>query len=84
LDLFAERGFYGTAVPLIAERAGVGAGTIYRYFDNKEALVNALYQKWKAELFHATLENLPQDIPLRQIFTMRGCVNLNLPARIQR
>lgn len=68
LRLFAERGFYGTAVPLIAEQAGVGAGTIYRYFENKEALVNALYQKWKAELFHATTENLPQDVPLRQGF----------------
>jgi AcrR family transcriptional regulator len=34
LDLFVERGFYGTAVPEIAEKAGVGAGTIYRYFES--------------------------------------------------
>ena len=47
LDLFAERTFDGTPVPLIAERAGVAAGTIYRYFDSKEALVNALYRRWK-------------------------------------
>src|ERR1035437_2808422 len=32
LELFAERGFHGTAVPQIADKAGVGAGTIYRYF----------------------------------------------------
>src|SRR6202521_3088084 len=50
LALFAERTFDGTAVPLIAERAGVAAGTIYRYFDGKEALVNALYRRWKGEL----------------------------------
>src|SRR5712692_781980 len=50
LELFAERTFDGTAVPLIAERAGVAAGTIYRYFDGKEALVNALYRRWKGEL----------------------------------
>ena len=50
LELFAERTFDGTAVPLIAERAGVAAGTIYRYFDSKEALVNALYRRWKGEL----------------------------------
>ena len=50
LALFAERTFEGTAVPLIAERAGVGAGTIYRYFDDKTALVNGLYQRWKLEL----------------------------------
>ena len=50
LSLFAERTFDGTAVPLIAERAGVAAGTIYRYFDGKEALVNALYRRCKGEL----------------------------------
>jgi AcrR family transcriptional regulator len=49
LELFSERTFDGTPVPLIAERAGVAAGTIYRYFSSKEALVNALYRRWKAE-----------------------------------
>ena len=38
LELFAERGFHGTSVPSVAERAGVGAGTIYRHFESKEAL----------------------------------------------
>jgi hypothetical protein len=33
---------YGTSVPEIAERADIAAGTIYHYFDSKEALVNAL------------------------------------------
>jgi len=47
LALFAERTFDGTPVPMIAARAGVGAGTIYRYFDDKTALVNGLYQRWK-------------------------------------
>lgn len=42
LHLFAQRGYYGTAVPDIAELAGVGTGTIYRYFENKEDLVNAV------------------------------------------
>src|SRR5712692_1439339 len=50
LELFAERTFEGTPVPLIAERAGVAAGTIYRYFDGKEALVNALYRRCKGDL----------------------------------
>jgi AcrR family transcriptional regulator len=50
LVLFAERTFEGTAVPLVAEAAGVAAGTIYRYFPSKEALVNALYQRWKGQL----------------------------------
>jgi AcrR family transcriptional regulator len=68
LDLFAERGFHGTAVPLVAERAGVGAGTVYRYFDSKEALVNELFQLWKHELGRALLENFPLEAPMRQQF----------------
>lgn len=50
LELFEERTYAGCAMPLVAERAGVGAGTIYRYFASKEALANALYQRWKAEM----------------------------------
>ena len=50
LSLFEERTFHGTAMPLVAERAGVGAGTIYRYFASKEVLVNELFRFWKAEM----------------------------------
>lgn len=59
LELFAERGFHGTAVPLVAERAQVGAGTIYRYFASKEALVNALYQRWKEAVLRSVLVGFP-------------------------
>ena len=52
LELFVERGFYGTAVPEIADRASVGAGTIYRYFESKEALVNAIYRQEKLRFGH--------------------------------
>lgn len=69
LELFAERGFHGTAVPLVAERAGVGAGTLYRYFESKEALVNALYRHWKVALASSLLEGLPVDQPPRAMFS---------------
>jgi len=35
---FAELGFRGTDVQVIADRAGVGKGTVYRYFRSKEDL----------------------------------------------
>lgn len=68
LELFAERGFHGTAVPLIAERAGVGAGTIYRYFPSKEALVNALYQRLKLGLLADVVRDFPSTLSLRDQF----------------
>jgi TetR/AcrR family transcriptional regulator, repressor of fatR-cypB operon len=67
LELFAERGFYGTAMPLVAEKAGVGAGTLYRHFASKEALANALFQKWKIAL-GVSLSQVPVDLPVRQQF----------------
>src|SRR5690242_14559064 len=66
LELFVERGFYGTAVPEIADRAGVGAGTIYRYFDSKEALVNALYRQEK-ERFGTLLIDFPKHVTTREL-----------------
>mgnify|MGYP001627838149 CR=1 FL=1 len=47
LDRFSDLGVNGVAVPDIANRAQVGTGTIYRYFQNKEALINALFQEEK-------------------------------------
>ena len=35
---FAELGFRGSDVQVIADRAGVGKGTVYRYFHSKEDL----------------------------------------------
>ena len=68
LELFVERGFHGTPVPLVAERAGVGAGTIYRAFESKEALVNALYQRWKQTIAKAIVTDFPVDRPAREQF----------------
>lgn len=68
LDLFVERGFHGTAVPEIAEKAGVGAGTIYRYFENKEALVNALYRQEKQNFAQRVLAEFPKQTMARELF----------------
>jgi AcrR family transcriptional regulator len=68
LELFVERGFYGTAVPEIADRAGVGAGTIYRYFESKEALVNELYRAHKLRFGQVALDDFPVTAPTREQF----------------
>ncbi len=56
LRVFAERGFHGTNVPEVAGQAGVGVGTLYRYFENKEALVNQVYRDAKQRLRSALLD----------------------------
>ncbi|HTJ46255.1 MAG TPA: TetR/AcrR family transcriptional regulator [Kofleriaceae bacterium] len=68
LDLFVSRGFHGTTVPEVAERAGVGAGTIYRYFASKDVLVNELYRHWKGEMSKLVLDRFPVEAPAREQF----------------
>lgn len=41
----AKHGLDGTTTPLIAETAGVSVGSLYQYFDGKEALIAALLDK---------------------------------------
>ena len=50
LHLFAERGVDATPVPMIAERAGVAVGSLYRYYANKNELVARLYAENYARL----------------------------------
>lgn len=42
LEVFADRGFAATKLEDVARRAGVTKGTIYLYFENKDALFKAL------------------------------------------
>ena len=44
LELFTTRGYHETTTPLIAARAGVAEGTIYRHFASKDELLNEIYR----------------------------------------
>jgi len=45
LDLFQSRGFDATTMRDVASRAAVATGAAYYYFDSKEAIVMAFYQR---------------------------------------
>ena len=68
LTLFAERGFHGTAVPEVAKQAGVGAGTIYRYFEHKEDLVNAVFRHAKHKLRAYLMDDIDLNTSTREVF----------------
>ncbi len=48
--VFAERGYASTRVADIAERAGVGKGTVYEYFSSKEELLFAVFESINADI----------------------------------
>ena len=68
LHCFVERGFYGTTIPEIADKAQIASGTIYHYFDSKEALVNALFRHWKGHIAQRVLTAFPAGAPSREQF----------------
>ncbi|PKO45931.1 MAG: TetR family transcriptional regulator [Betaproteobacteria bacterium HGW-Betaproteobacteria-4] len=45
LGLFVERGFAATRLEDVAARAGVSKGTLYLYYENKDALFKAVIQE---------------------------------------
>jgi TetR/AcrR family transcriptional regulator, repressor of fatR-cypB operon len=69
LDVFCRNTFNGTPIALIAERAGVAAGTIYRHFPSKEALGNAVYQRWKTRVVEYLEAGADPDESVRETFT---------------
>jgi len=50
LGLFSEKGYEGTSIREIIERAGVTRPVLYYYFENKEHLFRRLVESWFAEL----------------------------------
>ena len=61
-----ERGLEGITTHHIAETAGVSVGSLYQYFDDKEALVEALVDKLANEIAQALLRlPMSQDGDLR-------------------
>ncbi len=68
LELISERGFHGTPMSMIADEAEVGAGTIYRCFENKEDLIDQLYLELKRDMAGAMYAGYSTDLPLRERF----------------
>ncbi len=65
LDLIVEYGFHGTSMAMVAKKAEVGAGTIYHYFESKEALIKELYQ----ELEEKVMVTLWEENPISNLWT---------------
>ena len=68
LELIAEQGFHGAPMAEVAEKAGVAAGTIYRYFESKDALITELHQELENKIMAVLQEGYPSGRPLRERF----------------
>jgi AcrR family transcriptional regulator len=57
-QLLAERGYEGLNTNAVAKIAGVNISTLYRYFPNKEALLESLLQKFHEQQMEMVEEKL--------------------------
>jgi AcrR family transcriptional regulator len=79
LTQFAEKGFAACRMDDIAKRAGISKGTIYLYFDSKEAVFKALAERAIGERIAAIsgqLQAFEGSTPqlLRMVLTMIGSI----------
>lgn len=73
---FAKRGFHQASMHDISAEAGVSVGLIYRYFENKEAVISAMADRHKQEI-QEVLERARQAPTLLEsletLFTAHCC-----------
>jgi TetR/AcrR family transcriptional repressor of uid operon len=78
LVCFAKRGFHQASMHDIAAEAGISVGLIYRYFENKEAVISAMADRHKKEISEV-LQRARQAPTLLEsveiLFTAHCCEN---------
>jgi AcrR family transcriptional regulator len=72
MELIAERGFHGAPMALVAERAGVAAGTIYRYFESKDDLIRETHAFVEQQILAVLTEGYHEEQPVRDRFLHIG------------
>jgi TetR/AcrR family fatty acid metabolism transcriptional regulator len=61
--VFAERGYHGSSMAVVAREAGVATGTTYLYFDRKQDLLVTLFQRHLTEYMARCVPGLAAEAP---------------------
>jgi AcrR family transcriptional regulator len=59
--VFSKKGFAGTQVDEVADRAGLGKGTVYRYFKDKKELFFSVVDRGMEDLKNSVLEEMAKE-----------------------
>jgi len=68
MELIAKKGFDGAPMSEIAQKAGVGVGTIYIYFESKQVLISELYQAIEDKIMSTIQDGYPFGMTIRERF----------------
>ena len=75
IHTFARKGFHATRISDVAERAGIGKGTVYLYFESKEDLLISILQSYIDEAMSLVEELVDEHFDARrgiEIFFEKG------------
>jgi AcrR family transcriptional regulator len=72
LEVFASQGYLGATIAMIAERAGVGAASLYRYYPSKSELFDAVIPRELAERFESLLDRRVRALAQVVLQDVRG------------
>lgn len=66
-ELFGQKGFDGTSTKDILEKVGIARGTLYYHFQSKEAIMDALIDRYGDRILHAAREvAVDKSIPVNE------------------
>lgn len=76
IEMFLEKDYYQVTVVEIAERAGVGKGTVYEYYSSKEDLFRECFSYCTNSYLNSFIEHLNKTSNVKK--TMRDIINTHL------
>ncbi len=76
--VFSEKGYYNAKIEEIAEEAGIGKGTVYSYFNNKQELFDTMVFWFLEEYFQKLELNIDENDDLETMISkfIRNHVNI--------
>lgn len=75
-DLFIDKGYWDTKIIDIADAAGIGKGTVYEYFESKDAIFFELFKTKVASGYDNLAELLNKKIPCEK--KVKEYINIEL------
>jgi AcrR family transcriptional regulator len=82
LEAFAKSGVHDTSIADICARARIGRGTLYEYFDDKNAVLSALVDRIATRVIEAVRQWQPLELPADATWTAADNVSF-IEARCQ-
>lgn len=81
IEVFAERGGYGTSLRSIAQAMGISHAALLHYFDSREQLLIAVYEH--AEAKRSADPGAPQPAGALDLLVQAATANLEVPGLVE-